>query len=426
MKNIIRFIILFVTISLPQSGLAQAPDWSVEPNVHHYQNVMNITAVVLVECIESADPNDILCVYDSTGMCRGVSNLEVSLDGRQFATLTVYSNATEAEKLHFKLYDASLNLIYTTVSTEVEFISNQILGDFDAPFEVVTNNAPTDITLSHLLVDEHQPAGTLVGILSTIDLDTTDVYSYAFASGEGDTDNDLFIIEDGTLRTDTTFDALTQSVYSVRIETISAACTFEKVFTITIVDINDFPSDILLSPDSIFESMPNGTLVGYLSSVDLDTGDLHTYTLVNGPGDTNNGKFYIEGNALRSRPLLDFEKNRFEEIRVQTDDGFGGVFERSLIITVLDNNEPDEIILSPIPANQELQVRIILLDGRETDILVYNMAGQMVQHTSFSGVAGMNLVKVPTYNLPHGIYFLFFRGPDYKAYSRRFVVEHHE
>lgn len=426
MKKIFLSIILFVAIFGNQKGLAQAPNWSVEPNIHHYQNVMNITAVVLVECIESADSNDILCVYDSTGMCRGVSNLEVSLDGRQFATLTVYSNATETEKLHFMLYDASQNLIYTTVSTEVEFISNQILGDFDDPFEVVTNNAPTDITLSHLSVDEHQPIGTLVGILSTIDLDTTDVYSYAFASGEGDTDNDLFIIEEGALRTDTIFDALTQSVYSVRIEAISAACTFEKIFTITIVDINDVPTDILLSPDSIFESMPNGTLVGYLSSVDLDTGDIHTYTLVTGTGDTNNGKFYIEGNALRSRPLLDFETNRFEEIRVQTDDGFGGVFERSLIITVLDNNEPDEIILSPIPANQELQVRIILLDGRKTDILVYNMAGQMMQQSSFLGVAGMNLIKVPTYNLPHGIYFLFFRGPDYKAYSRRFVVEHHE
>lgn len=426
MKKLILFFILFITFSLSQNGLAQAPNWAVEPNIHHYQNVMNITAVVLVECVESIDENDMLCVYDSSGMCRGFSFVNVDVNDRKYATLTVYSNASEGEILRFKLYDASQDRVLDTVSTEVEFVSNAIRGDFEAPFEVVTNNAPSDILMSSLTVDEHQPPGTLVGLLTTTDLDSTDVYSYQLVPGEGDTHNDLFIIDGDELQTDTTFDALTHSEYSIRIETVSAACTFEKVFTITIIDINDTPTDILLSPDSIFESMPHGTLVGYLTSVDADTGDLHTYTLVTGPGDTNNGKFFIEGNELRSRPLLDFEVSRFEEIRVQTDDGQGGVFEKSLTITVLDNNEPDEIILSPIPANQELQVRIILLDGRKTDILVYNMAGQMVQQTSFLGVAGMNVVKVPTYNLPHGIYFLYFQGPDYKAYSRQFVVEHHE
>ena len=73
--------------------------------------------------------------------------------------------------------------------------------------------------------------------------------------------------------------------------------------TFHVVSDNDAPTDIALSASNINASSTGaGATVGTLSST--DAGDTHTYSLVSGTGDTNNGDFQISGTTLQTSKAL--------------------------------------------------------------------------------------------------------------------------
>ena len=109
---------------------------------------------------------------------------------------------------------------------------------------VENNVAPTDIELSNDRVTEGQSAGAYVGALMASDANTSDTFTYALVSGEGDTDNGKFRVEQVSdyyygnyayLATNTEFSVDADTVYSVRLQvTDSAGNTFEKAVSITV------------------------------------------------------------------------------------------------------------------------------------------------------------------------------------------------
>src|SRR5438105_1998005 len=210
------------------------------------------------------------------------------------------------------------------------------------------NDAPTDIALSSAAVDENQPSGTTVGTLSTTDPDAGDTHTYSLVSGTGSTDNASFQISGSTLQTAGPLDFEAGGTRSVRIRTDDGhAGTFDKVFTITLTDGTEAPPAIVLSTSTVAENPPPGTTVGTLSTTDPDSGDTHTYTLVSGTGSTDNGSFTINGTAVQTNTLLDYETKNSYSIRVQTDDGHGHTFQKALTISVTDvNDAPSDIGLS--------------------------------------------------------------------------------
>ncbi len=202
------------------------------------------------------------------------------------------------------------------------------------------NEAPTDIALDNSSVDENQPAGTVVGTLTTTDLDSAGPFTYTLVAGAGDTDNASFQVVGDQLQSAAIFDFETQSSFSIRVRTDDGAGgTFEEVFTITVNDLNDAPTDIALDNTSIDENQSVGTAVGNFTSTDQDGADTHTYTLVAGAGDTGNASFAIVGVQLQSAAIFDFETQNSFSIRVRTDDGAGGTFDEVFTITVNDLNE---------------------------------------------------------------------------------------
>jgi hypothetical protein len=54
---------------------------------------------------------------------------------------------------------------------------------------------------------------------------------------------------------------------------------YEEDFNITVNDVNDTPTDIALDNSSVDENTLVGTLVGNLSTTDVDAGDTHTYSI---------------------------------------------------------------------------------------------------------------------------------------------------
>jgi len=100
---------------------------------------------------------------------------------------------------------------------------------------------------------------------------------------------------------------------------------------------NADPTDITLTSAEVMENNSLGTEVGTLAAMDADEDDSHTYALVSGQGDTDNGSFAISGKSLTTTERFDFESKDRYSIRVQVTDGKSKPFERQLAIQVRDD-----------------------------------------------------------------------------------------
>ncbi|MCI9846976.1 cadherin repeat domain-containing protein, partial [Flavobacterium pectinovorum] len=166
-------------------------------------------------------------------------------------------------------------------------------------FEAPTNAAPTDLSLSATAINENVAAGSTVGILSSVDLDLGNTFTYSLVSGVGSTDNAAFTISGANLQIVASPDFETKSSYSIRVKTADqGALSFEKTFTINVNNLNEVPTDLALSATAINENVAAGSTVGILSSIDVDAANTFTYTLVAGAGSTDNSAFTISGANL--------------------------------------------------------------------------------------------------------------------------------
>ncbi|MCU0523953.1 MAG: hypothetical protein MUF72_03915 [Elainella sp. Prado103] len=213
--------------------------------------------------------------------------------------------------------------------------------------------APTDINLSATSIDENRPANSLVGTLSTVDGDANETFTYALVSGTGGTDNAAFAIVNNQLQIRNVPNFETKPSYSIRIRsTDKDGLTFEKVFVITVRDLNETPLDISLSATSIDENKPANSVVGTFSTIDSDANDTFTYQFVSGIGATDNAAFTIVNNELRINGIPDFETKPSYSIRIRTRDASGLTLEKVFIINVNNLSEtpgstaPTDLLLS--------------------------------------------------------------------------------
>jgi hypothetical protein len=99
------------------------------------------------------------------------------------------------------------------------------------------NDAPTGISISDATVDENQPGGTQVGLLSTTDPDPGDTFNYIFCGGFDDA---LFQINDNSLETASTFDYKSETSYVICIRSTDSGLAFiDKTFTIRVNNLPD-------------------------------------------------------------------------------------------------------------------------------------------------------------------------------------------
>jgi len=212
----------------------------------------------------------------------------------------------------------------------------------------VSNQAPTDISLSANTVAENAAINTVVGTLSTTDPDAGDTFTYTLVAGTGGDDNASFNISGTSLRTSASFNYESKSSYTVRVRSTDAGSLyFEKAFTITVTNVNETPTDINLSNNAIAENNSINDVVGTLSTTDPDSGNTFTYTLVSGTGDTDNASFNINSNELRASAVFDYETKSSYTVRVRSTDQGGLYVEEAFTINVTGVNEaPTDISLS--------------------------------------------------------------------------------
>ena len=100
---------------------------------------------------------------------------------------------------------------------------------------------------------------------------------------------------------------------------------------------------------SINENNAPGAAISALNAIDADAVQTHSFSLVSGTGDTDNGSFTVTGSTLSINVSADFETKSSYSVRVQADDGAGGTFAKAITVSIInlnDNEAPTDIALS--------------------------------------------------------------------------------
>jgi PKD repeat protein len=108
------------------------------------------------------------------------------------------------------------------------------------------------------------------------------------------------------------------------------------------------PTAMQLSSDTIQENLPAATFIGKLTASDPDTGELHTYSLVNIAGTSNNnGNFMVRNDSLFSNIVFNIAQNP-QHVSIRTRDNFGAGFDSSFSISIRLNQITGILPLSQI------------------------------------------------------------------------------
>jgi hypothetical protein len=246
------------------------------------------------------------------------------------------------------------------------------------------NEIPTALNLSGTkTVAENGAANAVIGTFTSTDQDAGENHQYSLVAGAGSGDNAKFTIDNVTkqLKLTNPADFESQSGYSIRVKTTDkGGLTYETAMAINVADVNEAPTNILLSNDTVVENAGANKLVGTFASIDPDFNDTHKYSFVAGTGSTDNAKFTISNNQLILKASADFETQPTYSIRVQTKDQngattgltyekvltikVGGVFENLAPTavtlnnqTIAENNAPGAVVgnLSTVDPNDLLQ-----------------------------------------------------------------------
>jgi surface protein len=125
------------------------------------------------------------------------------------------STLKTAASLNYSLYSSYNIVIRATLGS----------SSITKPFTIYIKDIPREPTSIDIIngigknIPEDSPTGTLLGDLYTFDPDRNNYFMYEFVSGTGSTDNNLFILENGKLYTNTLFNYRVKNSYSIRLKT---------------------------------------------------------------------------------------------------------------------------------------------------------------------------------------------------------------
>ena len=110
-----------------------------------------------------------------------------------------------------------------------------------------------------------------------------------------------------------------------------------------------YPTGLNLAVATVFENAPVGTLAGTLSSTSDDPTTTFAYSLVAGSGDTDNSKFSILNNELRTSASLNFEEKSSYNVRIRTT-ALNSTLTLDKEFTITINNVNEQPTLNDIAA----------------------------------------------------------------------------
>ncbi|WP_269616449.1 cadherin domain-containing protein [Prochlorococcus marinus] len=314
------------------------------------------------------------------------------VDSSDTHTYSLVTGAGDGDNSAFTLDGSNLKINsspdYDTKSTYNIRLKTTDAGglDYIKSFTLLVNDvndAPSGLAISSSRFNENIAAGSTIATLTSTDPDASETHTYVFVTGSGDTDNDHFTIDGNSIKIKATPDYETKSYYNIRVKTLdNSGDYYEKTFTLSVNDLNA-PTGISLTASSFDENINANSTIAVLASTDADATDTHTFSFINGTGDTDNNAFIIDGNRLKIKDSPDYETQSSYNIRLQSKDSGGETYEKGLILSVNDVviDDPNDFkpTLTGSAGNETIQTTsgndvIDGLDGTDTLTITGNFS----------------------------------------------------
>ncbi|MFO8000432.1 MAG: LamG-like jellyroll fold domain-containing protein [Marinilabilia sp.] len=107
------------------------PEWNADSR--NYNHSTNLIGQLRINDVLSVDTADIVACFVGDE-CRGTAKIQYYPEGNMHLLfMSIYSNQSRGEELHFKIYDASTGNIYSEVSPVLEFNANKTYGSISSP-----------------------------------------------------------------------------------------------------------------------------------------------------------------------------------------------------------------------------------------------------------------------------------------------------
>jgi|GEM_PF-5991658 len=215
--------------------------------------------------------------------------------------------------------------------------------------------AVTDVNDAPVIDDQALPSlaensivGRVAGTVAAGDQDAGQTIHFAIVAGNT---GGAFSIHPTTgwlmVANSNALDFETTPTFTLTVQvTDSAPAPLSDTATVTVAlsNVNEAPTNVTLTGGSVPENRPPGAPAGTFAATDPDAGEAFIYTLAAGTGGKDNALFTISGAELRTAASFDYETKKSCNIRVRATDAGGLWVERTMVVTVLDGNEPPTAI----------------------------------------------------------------------------------
>jgi hypothetical protein len=204
----------------------------------------------------------------------------------------------------------------------------------------IKNELIRNILLSNNSINENNSIQQVIGTFETLKDPFEELtFTYSFVGLTGSNDHTFFDISGNQLLAKTSFDYDTKNTYTIRVRSsainiVNQLEITERTFTILIQNINEPPTNIILSKSDITEYNGIGDIIGTFSTIDPDANNTFSYSFVGGTGSTNNVSFDISGNQLRAKEIFDYKTKSSYSIRVRSTDQGSLFTEKVFPITI--------------------------------------------------------------------------------------------
>jgi len=224
----------------------------------------------------------------------------------------------------------------------------------------------------HFYVDENSNHATPIGIVQADDLDTADILRYEVVSGEPYNPFNLGL-NTGQLTVNGDYLLNYEHVpeYTLRVSVSDGKHIKETQVRVSLNDRNEFPPSFASETFAytIAENIATDSYIGKILATDEDPGSTLIYQITAGNDQKifkidNTGSFSID-----DADGLDYETQSAYTLTVQISDGLYNDT-AMIFVTILDVNDPPEIILSLYP-------RIPAIRGGSLHSVVVNNLGQI-------------------------------------------------
>ncbi|MCA9123729.1 MAG: carboxypeptidase regulatory-like domain-containing protein [Planctomycetales bacterium] len=257
---------------------------------------------------------------------------------------------------------------------------------------------PPDVDDQQYNVDENLTAGAEIGTVFATDPNFGDMLEFTILSC-GDTCPVAILPSTGKLTvadgSQFDFEIISHLDFTVAIKD-STGLTSEAAITINVNDVNDPPFAIYLSGNVVKERVA-GAAIGTLSAGDQDTGQTHTFSLVD-----DASLFEIVGDTLRLKAdaYLDTSDGAAVDVNVMVHDSGtpAGTRLQTLTVSLLENSKPWQNPVQPLDVNG---------DGRVEPLDVLNIINELFQRVVI-GSSGL----LPRSRAAEGVGFYFDSNGD--------------